>query len=114
MQSSSGDNTGASSAAQYVKLEQRLVMMAWLNGLLGYKYNRDLLEDMKKVEEGFDASGRSYTYHLLMARGSKVKISSVGLTRYDDNIREHLRVINTNMSEPITLRYFQYLAVLYA
>lgn len=28
---------------KYVKLEQRLVLLAWLNGLFGYKRNRDLL-----------------------------------------------------------------------
>jgi len=35
------------------------------------------------------------------------------LARYDDNIREHLRAINARRAEPITLRYFQYLALLY-
>ena len=30
---------------QYVKLEERLVLLAWLNDLFGYKCNRDLLTD---------------------------------------------------------------------
>ncbi len=34
---------------EYVKLEQRLVLLAWLNDLLGYKSNRDLLADTKAV-----------------------------------------------------------------
>jgi len=98
----------------YIKLEQRLVLLAWLNSLFGYKHNRDLLADMKKAAEGFDASGRSYIYHELEARGDTVKIAPADLTRYDDNIREHLRAINIRRPEPITLRYFQHLAVLYA
>ena len=32
------------------------------------------------------------------------------LQRYDDNIREHLAAMNEGRPEPITLRYFQYLA----
>ena len=36
-------------AAQYVKLEQRLVLLAWLNGHFGYDSNRDLLADGKPV-----------------------------------------------------------------
>ena len=46
---------------------------------------------MKEAAEGFDASGRSYVYHRLEARGDKVKIPLADLARYDDNIREHLR-----------------------
>ena len=44
--------------------------------------------------------------------------SDAGLTvqdlqRYDDNIRKHLAAMNDGRAEPITLRYFQYLAALY-
>lgn len=99
--------------AEYIKLEQRLVLLAWLNDLFDYKSNRDLLADMKEAAEGFDASGRSYVYHQLEARGDRVKIPMADLARYDDNIREHLRAMNARRPEPITLRYFQHIAVLY-
>lgn len=99
---------------QVVALEQRLLLLAWLNSLFGYASNRELLADTKAVAEGFDASGRSHlTYHLL-ARGDKVKIAPQDLARYDDAIRGHLRAINERRAEPITLRYFQHLAVLYS
>lgn len=98
---------------QYVKLENRLVLLAWLNDLLGYAHNRDLLADMKQADEGFDASGRSHLYHRLMSRGSQVKIPTDDLARYDENIRAHLAALNRRRAEPITLRYFQYLAALY-
>jgi len=111
--SSSGNETRASGPAQYVKLEQRLVLLTWLNNLCGYEYNRDLLADMKEAAEGFDSSGRSYVYHQLEARGEKVKIPLADLARYDDNIREHLRGMNERRPAPITLRYFQHLAGLY-
>ncbi len=98
---------------QYVKLENRLVLLAWLNDQLGYAKNRDLLADMKPADEGFDASGRSHLYHRLVSRGSQVKIPAEDLARYDDNIRTDLSAINVRRSQPITLRYFQYLAALY-
>jgi len=104
---------GRNGKAEYVKLEQRLVLLAWLNRLFGYGNNRNLLADMKEAAEGFDASGRSYVYYRLIARGDKVKVNPADLARYDDNIREHLGAMNALRPEPITLRYFQYLAVLY-
>ncbi|MCG6533625.1 MAG: DEAD/DEAH box helicase family protein [Syntrophales bacterium LBB04] len=105
--------TDAAGLAQYVKLENRLVLLAWINSLLGYKRNKDLLADTKGADEGFDASGRSFLYHHLIGRGSQVKITSADLERYDDNICAHLATINRGRTEPITLRYFQYLTALY-
>ena len=107
-QTSSGIPGGA-----YIKLENRLVLLAWLNHLLGYWHNRDLLEDTKNTDEGFGADGRSFFYHHLLSRGSQVKIAPDILAHYDDNIRAHLAAINYHRTAPITLRYFQYLAALY-
>jgi hypothetical protein len=103
----------ATDVTQYVKLENRLVLLAWLNDLLGFKNNRDLLADTKSAGEGFDAAGRSYLHHHLLARGEQAKIPADDLERYDDNIRNHLASLNRSRTEPITLRYFQYLAALY-
>jgi hypothetical protein len=89
---------------EYVKLEQRLTLLAWLNGLFGFKNNRDLLADVSEAAEGFDASGHSYVHHRLIARGDKVKVGAAELARYDDNIREHLRAMNARRPEPITPR----------
>lgn len=66
---------------QYVKLENRLVLLAWLNGHFGYEHNRDLLADLKEAAEGIDASGRSYVYHRLEARGDKVKVPPADLAQ---------------------------------
>lgn len=98
---------------EYSRLENRLLLLGWLNSLLGYKHNRDLLRDTKDVEEGFGADGRSYLLHHLLGRGAKVAIPEDVLTRYDDNIRTHLMAMNRGQAEPITLRYFQHLALLY-
>jgi hypothetical protein len=103
----------ANGIQQYVKLENRLVLLAWLNSLMGYPSNRALLEDTKTVAEGFGADGHSFLYHHLIARGSQVKIPAADLARYDENIRQHLEKINRGRTERITLRYFQSLAALY-
>ena len=97
---------------QYIKLEQRLVLLAWLNKLFGYNNNRDLLQDIREAGEGFDPEGRSHVYRRLTSRGGKVRIPPDDLARYDDNIRAHLRAISTRRPR-LKLKYFQYLAVLY-
>jgi hypothetical protein len=103
----------ANGIQQYVKLENRLVLLAWLNSLLGYESNRKLLEDTQTVAEDFGEDGHSSLYHHLIARGNQVKIPAADLARYDKNIRVHLETINHRRTERITLRYFQYLAALY-
>ena len=102
-----------SGGGEHIRLEQRLVLLAWLNGHFGYVHNRDLLADAKDAGEGFDASGRSYVHHRLVARGDKVQIPLGDLARYDDNIRQHLRAMSVRRPQPITFRYFQHVAVLY-
>jgi hypothetical protein len=85
---------------QYVRLEERLVLLAWLNHLLGFGHNRDLLKDIKEAAEGFDASGQSFVCYQLIARGHKVNIPTVDLARYDEKIRVHLQAINARRPEP--------------
>lgn len=98
---------------QYVKLETRLVLLAWLNSLFGYKHNKELLESCRSIAEGFGADGRSFLYHHLIARGENVQIPVEKLAEYDENIRQHLETINRGRTEKINLRYFQHLAALY-
>lgn len=106
--------TANNSRSEYIRLENRLVLLAWLNSLFGYKNNKELLTDLKNVGEGFDPYGRSYMFHHFAGRGDKVNIPGPILGRYDDNIKVHLDAMNRHRAEPITLRYFQYLAALYA
>ncbi len=94
-------------------LDQHLVLLAWINQQFGYEQNRELLRDMKQAAEGFDPDGCSPVYHRLISRGDAVKVAPDTLLQYDENIRYYLQAMNARRSEPITLRYFQYLAVLY-
>ena len=98
----------------FVQLEQKLVLLAWLHRQLGYTKTADLLAAIKPTDEGFDPDGRSHIYAVLASRASQLRgFTTDDLQRYDDNVREHLATMNAGRAEPITLRYFQYLAALY-
>lgn len=99
----------------YARLEQRMSLLAWLQSRLGYDSTSDLLSDIKEADEGFDSDGRSYIHARLASRaGEMCELTVENLRRYDDNIRNHLAEMNAGRSQPITLRYFQYLAALCA
>ncbi len=98
---------------EYFKLENRLVLVAWLNSLFGYKSNKKMLEDLADVGEGIDSTGRSHVINRLLSRGDKCRLREAELVRYDRNIRNHLKAMNHRRLEKITLRYFQSLAALY-
>jgi hypothetical protein len=99
-------------ASDYVKLEQRLVLAAWGVYMLGYSSNKTMLEDMREVEEGYDSTGRSYLLQRILSRGAKCRVPRDDLERYDRNIRSHLVYFNKRLTEPLTLRYFQHVALL--
>lgn len=94
-------------------LKDSLKLVNYLNGKLGYKSTAELLNDTQKTGEGFDSEGQSYVYLSLSSRGDKLNIEPVDLARYDGNIKRHLGSINQKRTDKITLRYFQYLALLY-
>ncbi len=97
-----------------LRLEDRLLLLGWMNHLLGYESNRELLEDCKRLSEGVNSDGHTYIYHHMLARQGRLRLELEDLARYDENILRHLAAINRRRKEPITLRYFQYLAALYA
>ena len=100
--------------AHYSRLGQRLTLLSWLHELLGYADTKKLLDDIRPAKEGFGGDGHSYVYARLAAQADQLRgVTTADLERYDDNIREHLAVMNEGRTRPITLRYFQYLAALY-
>lgn len=95
------------------KLDNHLILHAWFNDLFGYKTTRDLLNDLKNVDEGFNPDGHSPICTFLVSRVQPKSLMAEALPVYDSNIKRHLSVINDTRSQPIVLRYFQYLALLY-
>lgn len=95
------------------QLNNHLILHGWLNSHFGYKTTRDLLNDTKNVEEGFNANGHSAVCEFLTSRVEPNSAIEQALPTYDANIKRHLSIINDTRSQPIVLRYFQYLALLY-
>ena len=91
------------------KLDNHLVLHGWLNSHFGYKTTRDLLNDVKNVDEGFNPDGYSPICQFLISRAEPNSAIERELRTYDDNIKRHLSSINDKRTQPIVLRYFQYL-----
>ena len=105
-------SSAVSQVEEYVKLEQRLVLAAWVCQKLGYNSNKAMFEALKDVDEGFDGMGRSYLVQAIASRGSKCQITLEDLERYDANVKDHLAYFNKHRKEVLTLRYFQHLSLI--
>ncbi len=92
-------------------IEKYLVLNKYLLSLFGVKDIRDLLNKLKDKKEGIDSDGRSYFVNALIG-SQNLNIPYDTLLKYDQNIQEYVRKINFRR-EQITLKYFQYLAVLF-
>lgn len=93
-------------------LSDHLILAPYVARELGFEKWSNLLRDFKDVPEGFDADGRSWMYHRLLACPGR-KVAEKKLHEYDYNIRAHVEFINRKRIEPIRLKYFQYLAALF-
>ena len=95
------------------KLDNHLTLHGWLNRHFGYKTTRDLLNAVKNEEEGFNPDGHSPICEFLISHAEQNSAMEKELPTYDANIKRHLAAINNKRTQPIVLRYFQYLALLY-
>ena len=95
------------------KINDHLILQGWLNGQLGYRTPADLLHDVAPLDEGFTPEGHSPICEFLMSRSDVLPDVEKALPDYDANIKKHLSAINKERTQPIVLRYFQYLALLY-
>ncbi len=98
---------------QTPKLENHLTLHTWLNSHFTYNTTRDLLNHIKNTEEGFTPDGHSPICEHLITRIEPHSPMAKALPIYDANIKRHLAAINNKRTQPIVLRYFQYLSLLY-
>ena len=89
------------------------MLLGWANLQFGFRSNQALFDAMKDTEEGYHPDGRSHVGRMLGSR-KYCMVPAGDLARYDYNVRRHLATINAGRRDPITLRYFQQLAALYA
>jgi len=95
-----------------MNIEKYLVLNKYLLSLFGVSDFRDLQEKLKDAPVGVDSDGRSYFINVLRSSLEGLKIPEDTLLRYDENIQFYVRKINYKR-EPVSLKYFQYLAVLF-
>jgi hypothetical protein len=105
------------------KLSDHLFLFAYMNHLFGYDNFEDKILDkrrisglksiVEKVKDGYGEDGRSYMFHTLASLKGVDSRLLQKLEEYDQNIKGYIDQINANRFEKVTLKYFQYLAVLY-
>lgn len=94
-----------------MKIEKYLVLNKYLLSLFGKNNPKELFNELKDKDEGIDSDGRSYFINTLIGIKDK-KISEDELLEYDKNIQDYIRMIR-NKRGLFSLKYFQYLAVLF-
>ncbi len=113
----------------HTTLENNLVLAAYFHAMLG-KASRDTKTglptfaalqrhitndaDPTPRTEGFDDDGRSYLSRAIFQWENADSGLLSKLDEYDSHIRTYIDRINSHRETPITLKYFQYLSVLYS
>ena len=101
-----------------MKIEKYLVLNKYLLSLFGVSEFKELQDKLKDVPDTNDNEISSYLNILLTYFVEKINNANQGiisvdeLKHYDNNIKGYLSQINIHR-EPIRLKYFQYLAVLF-
>lgn len=96
-----------------MNLEKSLILNKYFLRFFGFETFADLKERLKSIGEGFDNEGKSYFADILIILKG-LKISQEEILRYDQAIKEYAERLGRNRRERINLKYFQYLAVLFA
>ncbi len=94
-----------------MKVENNLVLNKYFLYLFGFTEIKDLFDYLREIDEGIDEYGKSYFINSLISL-KNLKIDTEDLLRYDQNIQKYLKKINEKR-DPINLKYFQYLAILF-
>ena len=98
-----------------LKFYQKLILNRYLLAQFGVSDLHELSVNMKKPSlEEIDGEGITGFYKQLITQfGGKCAISEDTLARYDLNIVSHMRKINERRFDPLVLKYFQYLSLLF-
>lgn len=96
-----------------MELSNRLVLNRYLLRLLGFDSFLDLKEKLKSTKEGFYSEGRSYFADVIIGC-ENLQIPQDEIRQYDQSIKEYSSRLSANRRENISLKYFQYLAVLFS
>ncbi len=93
-------------------LENYLLLAQFIAKKLGFHAVSDI-KQLNDVNEGFSEDGRSYMYDYLISKKGRT-ISEDKLRKYDENIKKYFQKLKRNREEKISLKNFQYLALLFS
>jgi len=93
------------------RLEDHLLLAKFIANKLGINKLSEI-KDFKDVPEEFDAEGRSHMFHAILIRPGNT-IPEDKFKQYDDNIRKHFENWKKRRKPNLTLKYFQYLSLLF-
>jgi len=94
-----------------MQIEKYLVLNNYLLSLFGVRDFKVLQDKLRDVKEDIDSDGRSYFLNVLLGL-KDLKIPDNDLIRYDQNIQSYVKRISEKR-EIFSLKYFQYLALLF-
>ncbi|MEM2966760.1 MAG: DEAD/DEAH box helicase family protein [Candidatus Nitrosocaldaceae archaeon] len=94
-----------------VKLSEHLLLAQFIAKKLGITLSD--IKEFRDVQEGFDNEGRSYMFHALLSRRREITYPEEKLRDYDENIKRYFERWKRNRMHNISLKYFQYLALLF-
>lgn len=105
------------------KLQNHLFLFSYMNHLFGMNSFEDKVVDrtrvsglkfvVENVKDGYGDDGRSYMLNTLSLLKGVDKHLLQKLEEYDQNIKGYVDRINAYRQEKVTLKYFQYLSILY-
>ena len=98
-----------------LKFYQKLLLNRYLLSQFSVSSFKELAAELKKPAfEEIDNEGVTGFYKQIVSQlGTKCKIPQEKLAEYDFNIVAHLKKINERRDEPLSLKYFQYLSLLF-
>lgn len=100
-------------AEKEFKLEDNLILAQTIATKLGMK-DLDDITYFAEDSEGYEDDGRSKMYHLILGRLGQWRLPEPVLQKYDDNIEKHLKRLRKTRGQDYNLKYFQYLAAIFA
>ena len=95
------------------KLQDNLVLNRYVSSLFGMNDMDDFRRILKDVEEGINQHGRFHFTEVLKSQIGIHPELKQKMDIYDENIQSYLQKINEKRENPISLKYYQYLAVLF-
>jgi hypothetical protein len=106
-------NAMTSNVSSLPLLQQRLLLNRFLCQRLGFEDFKALREKLRDQREDWAEDGHSHFFYVLRGIGG-LKISEDKLAEYDLRIKAYVERMNHFRQPPVQLKYFQYLAVLFA